>query len=202
MSTWLRTPRSTKSRTAPPHRRAAWVLAVAAAALLAATLTWFLTPSRRADEKELRALLMQPHEQKKVIRWMAGQGVPWLKKHLEGDDRLWRDAVILALGHRTGDREATELLLALCDGDDVEDAGSAVIALAIQGEPEAKDAIARSAAAGSPLLREGAVNAIVESRDESLYPLLDALAQDPDARVASAAQNTLARLRGLPTGPH
>ncbi|HUT36522.1 MAG TPA: HEAT repeat domain-containing protein [Planctomycetota bacterium] len=139
---------------------------------------------------------MQPHEQKKAIRWMAGQPLPWLKKHLEGDDRLFRNAAILALGHRKGDREATRLLLALCDGDDVDDAGSAAIALAIQGEPEAREVVARFAAADDPLLREGAVNAIAESRDESLYPLLSVLAEDADARVRSAAQDAAARLRG------
>lgn len=174
------------------------LLAVAAAVAVAglfAVLLWREGQTAKG-ESDLKARLNDPATQIPTIREMAQEGISYLDAHLQSEDRVIHNSAILAYGERKGDAEATRRLVSLCRGADAEDAHWALIALASQAAEEAKGLIQDSARAEAPRLREAACIAIGRCRDESLRPLLDQLAEDPDSTVRGAARSVLRRMRG------
>jgi len=151
--------------------------------------------SQGEDQRDLKRKLASPHTQKPTIREMAKKGVPYLKKLLRSRDRLIRNSAITALGLRKDDKEATRLLLGLCEGKDVEDARAALIAIADSRAPQARDLTVRFAASDQPRLRQAACIVIFEYGDESLYPLLDKLVEDSDSGVQRTARRMKERIK-------
>ncbi|HPD17081.1 MAG TPA: HEAT repeat domain-containing protein [Planctomycetota bacterium] len=123
-----------------------------------------------------------------IQAFVKERGLEGLKKLLEKDSIRARIVGITGLGMLRGNREATELLLKHANGQDTEEAYWAIIALAYQGAPEAKDLIQKFMQSEEARLREGACVAIQEYRDETLYPLLDAALSDPNPAVQGVAQ--------------
>lgn len=146
---------------------------------------------RSVREAKRLASLGTGDNKQKFGEFVKEQGFDGLKRIIERADEDHMAARLVAisgLGMLADDPKATQFLIQLCDGEDPELAHWAVIALAHQGAPEAKDAIARLIKSPDPERRAGACLAIKEYGDESLHPLLDAALDDPDSQVKLAAQ--------------
>ncbi|MBM4035870.1 MAG: HEAT repeat domain-containing protein [Planctomycetes bacterium] len=124
------------------------------------------------------------------------EGLAGLKRILaESDSSRARMVAITGLGMLKKDAEATELLVGLAEGEDSEEAHWAIVALADQGAPEARDLITKLLSSGDPRRREGACIAVKEYADQSLYPLLDKALNDPDGRVKAVAEQVKVLIR-------
>ena len=128
-----------------------------------------------------------PNNKSVVTEFAKKKGVEGLKPLLKSESANARMAAIIALGTLKGDKEATRVLIELAGGKNVEDAHNAIIAIASQGAPEAREVITKAFESPDVGRREAACVAVYEYRDESLYPLLDAALDDEDESIQLVA---------------
>lgn len=156
----------------------------------------------RADKEVQELLSITMNENKPRLKAFAEKkGVAGLKELLKEDSARVRMVALTCLGLLKGNAEATATLVAAADGADSEDAYWAVVGLAAQGAPEAKEVIEKMIRSEDPRRRQGACVAIYEYGDSSLYPLLEATCDDPEPSVQAVARqlrNMLGKPRVVP----
>lgn len=137
-----------------------------------------------------RVAKMPAGDNNQAIReFVEAEGFPGLKRILdESDSSTARMVAITGLGMLKDNAEATQLLIQIVNGEDPEESYWAIIAIADQGAPEAKELITKAIESDDARRREGACTAIMKYGDESLYPLLNAALNDPDSGVKGAAR--------------
>jgi HEAT repeat protein len=149
----------------------------------------------KTEEEKVGEILLHKGGYKAEVYELAKKGLPYLKKRLESKSSMARMAAIQAIGLLKDNKEATQILIELTKSDDFNDPWAAIMALGVQGSPEAKELIKQAMASENPRLREGACAAIYEYGDRELYPLLDKAANDRNLAVQKAAGIVKNRLK-------
>jgi HEAT repeat protein len=141
------------------------------------------------DDAAAKALLFQEGGFKTGNEKLAKEkGVDGLAKMLQSKSQVTRMAAISALAYFKNDAKATKLLVdILTAGKDPNDSYFALIALASQGAPQAKEMIEKHFRGDDAYVREAAVQAIGILGDKSLYPLLTKALSDPNPGVSTNA---------------
>jgi HEAT repeat protein len=151
---------------------------------------------RTAEDEAADVLRQNTAGSKRVaVEFAKKQGVEGLKPLLKSESANVRTATIIALGTLKGDKEATRVLIELANGKDVEDAHNAIIAIASQGAPEAREVITKAFESPDVRRREAACMAVYEYGDESLHPLLDAALDDEDDFIKLVASRVKELIR-------
>jgi HEAT repeat protein len=143
----------------------------------------------KSEEEHVSDLILEKGARKPaVIAYAKEKGVEGLAPHVKSENARVRMVVISALGTFKNDEKATEILLdVLKNSQDTNDIYYAIIALAEQGAPQAKEIIEKHFKGDSPRLREAAVLGIGLLGDKSLYPLVIQAMQNPDLKVQHIA---------------
>ena len=148
----------------------------------------------KSPEEEASDILMDKGGAKAEVVELAKKGLPHLKELLKSTSSTTRLAAIQAIGLLKNNQEATQILIDLTTSDDYNEPWAAVLALGVQGSPEAKEIIKQAMASPNARLREGACVAIYEYGDKELYPLLDKALRDKEMAVRNAAAIARERL--------
>ena len=141
----------------------------------------------KSSEEQAEDVLRGQMGYKDGVQKIAAKGLGHVKGLLASKSQMTRMTAIQALGLLKDNKEATQLLIDLMNKNDFNESWAAILALGVQGPPEAKDILKKAAESPNPRFREAACAAIYEYGDKSLYPLLDKAANDPDTTVQSAA---------------
>ena len=140
------------------------------------------------DDPKGHKIDMTSGTQRSAIENLAKKGTAHLKDMLKSTHQQVRMDATSALGFVRDDPEATKLLIKLIEGDSEDDAVNAIIAIGVQGVPEAKELLQKHIKDPRWKVRGGAVFGIAEYGDSTLYPLLDEVAvDDPDPRIRKVA---------------
>lgn len=143
----------------------------------------------QSEEEEITDIILEKGARRpQVIALAKEKGVEGLAPHVKSENPRVRMVVITALGTFKDNEKATDILLdVLKRSEDTTDLYYAIIALAEQGAPQAKEIIEKHFKSDSARLREAAVLAIGKLGDKSLYPLVMEAMRDPAPLVQRRA---------------
>lgn len=149
----------------------------------------------KSSEEQAEDVLRDQMGYKDGVRKIAAKGFGHVKGLLESKSQMTRMTAIQALGLLKDNKEATDLLVELMKKNDYNESWAAILALGVQGSPEAKGIIKQAFESPNERFREAACAAIYEYGDATLYPLLDKAMDDPDLTVQSAARDAKIRIK-------